>query len=403
MCARGAGGRGALERYSDRVDALLRQLFADGGAAREPVAILALGGYGRRHLCLHSDIDLLVLFGGRIGAAEERFLAGVPAPALGSRGGRRPSGARARRLRISSRRTTRSSCWRCSMRGRSRVPVRCSIGSARCSTSPATHAFILTSLLAADRGTARAVQRDAVPARARREGSAGRAARPGGDADDCAADRPAAAAARPSRPGAVRRRRRLPAARPIHAAPRDRPQPERAQPRAAGAHRRSAGLSGRRAATARRAADERLLPACPHRRPLARMGAARRRRCRWGRTSGCRATASASSTRSRRRAIPASWIGAFQAAIDAGTEVTEEALSCIQQHVDRYRADDFFPDQPIARRCWRCSSRGPGSTRACRRCTTAGCSDACFPSSRRFRGAWCATSTTSTRSTSTRC
>src|SRR5205085_7655178 len=32
----------------------------------------------------------------------------------------------------------------------------------------------------------------------------------------------------------------------------------------------------------------------------------------------------------------------FQAALDAGTEVTEEALSCIQQHVDRYRADDFF-------------------------------------------------------------
>ena len=40
---------------------------------------------------------------------------------------------------------------------------------------------------------------------------------------------------------------------------------------------------------------------------------------------------------------PVSWVGAFQAAIDAGTEVSEDALSCIQQHVDRYRADDFFP------------------------------------------------------------
>jgi [protein-PII] uridylyltransferase len=40
---------------------------------------------------------------------------------------------------------------------------------------------------------------------------------------------------------------------------------------------------------------------------------------------------------------PASWIAAFQAAIDNGSEVTEEALSCIQQHADRYRADDFFP------------------------------------------------------------
>src|SRR5687767_11721404 len=67
--ARGAGGRAALERHSDRVDALLRQLFAEAGAPDRPMAIVALGGYGRRHLCLHSDIDLLVLFGGRIGAS----------------------------------------------------------------------------------------------------------------------------------------------------------------------------------------------------------------------------------------------------------------------------------------------------------------------------------------------
>jgi len=70
---RGAGGRGALERYSDRVDALLRQLFSDG-TPPDNVVVLALGGYGRRHLCLHSDIDLLVLFGAQIAAAEERFL-----------------------------------------------------------------------------------------------------------------------------------------------------------------------------------------------------------------------------------------------------------------------------------------------------------------------------------------
>ena len=71
---RGAGGRAALERYSDRVDALLRQLFLDASPPDRLVVVLALGGYGRRHLCLHSDIDLLVLFGEPIGAEEERFL-----------------------------------------------------------------------------------------------------------------------------------------------------------------------------------------------------------------------------------------------------------------------------------------------------------------------------------------
>ena len=37
-------------------------------------AIAALGGYGRRQLCLHSDIDLLVVFDGPLGDEDERFL-----------------------------------------------------------------------------------------------------------------------------------------------------------------------------------------------------------------------------------------------------------------------------------------------------------------------------------------
>src|SRR5436853_732607 len=72
--SRGAGGRVALERHADRVDALLRQVFAEAGTTAVPVAVVALGGYGRRHLCLHSDIDLLLLFGNGIGPAEERFV-----------------------------------------------------------------------------------------------------------------------------------------------------------------------------------------------------------------------------------------------------------------------------------------------------------------------------------------
>ena len=78
--ARGAGDRAALERHADRVDGLLRQLFSDAGVPDRPVAVIALGGYGRRHLSLYSDIDLLVLFGGRIGRSGERFLRGFLNP-----------------------------------------------------------------------------------------------------------------------------------------------------------------------------------------------------------------------------------------------------------------------------------------------------------------------------------
>src|SRR5215203_4296508 len=77
--ARGAGGRASLERYSDRVDSLLRQLHADAVPAGA-VAVLALGGYGRRHLCLHSDIDLLILFAAPIDSDNERFLRGFLHP-----------------------------------------------------------------------------------------------------------------------------------------------------------------------------------------------------------------------------------------------------------------------------------------------------------------------------------
>ncbi len=71
---RGEGGRQALKQYSHRMDAMVQQLFAEAGPLSQTTCIFALGGYGRRELCLHSDIDLLVLFSGPIGPGDERFL-----------------------------------------------------------------------------------------------------------------------------------------------------------------------------------------------------------------------------------------------------------------------------------------------------------------------------------------
>ena len=69
------GGAQAAEDYSTRVDGLLTRIYAEAASQTEtPVALVAIGGYGRRHLCLHSDIDLLILFGGPIAAAEERLV-----------------------------------------------------------------------------------------------------------------------------------------------------------------------------------------------------------------------------------------------------------------------------------------------------------------------------------------
>jgi [protein-PII] uridylyltransferase len=76
----GSAGRAAAERYADRVDTLLQRLFFAAPPTDTPVAILALGGYGRRHLTLHSDVDVLVLFEGPVGADQERFLRGFLHP-----------------------------------------------------------------------------------------------------------------------------------------------------------------------------------------------------------------------------------------------------------------------------------------------------------------------------------
>ena len=77
---RGLGGRAAHARFSDRFDAIIRRMAAAAPAPRSSLAIAALGGYGRRTLCLYSDVDLLIVFDGRIGREEERFVKAILHP-----------------------------------------------------------------------------------------------------------------------------------------------------------------------------------------------------------------------------------------------------------------------------------------------------------------------------------
>jgi [protein-PII] uridylyltransferase len=70
----GDSGVAALARYATHVDDRLRGLYEAAGPPGRSVALVAIGGYGRRHLCPFSDIDLLVVFSGAVEDGEERFL-----------------------------------------------------------------------------------------------------------------------------------------------------------------------------------------------------------------------------------------------------------------------------------------------------------------------------------------
>ena len=68
----GATAAGALAHFTAYVDRETRRFAASGPPLQ--AALIALGGYGRKHLCPYSDIDLLIVFEGVVGSAEERFL-----------------------------------------------------------------------------------------------------------------------------------------------------------------------------------------------------------------------------------------------------------------------------------------------------------------------------------------
>lgn len=64
---RGMSGKALLRHHSDLVDEFIRRCFANarhtcGAETEEAVALVALGGYGRRELFPYSDIDLMILY-----------------------------------------------------------------------------------------------------------------------------------------------------------------------------------------------------------------------------------------------------------------------------------------------------------------------------------------------------
>lgn len=63
-------GRALCEAYADKADAYLRTLFAEAVPSMDGIALVALGGYGRRELSLQSDLDVLLLHDDRSDIGE---------------------------------------------------------------------------------------------------------------------------------------------------------------------------------------------------------------------------------------------------------------------------------------------------------------------------------------------
>jgi [protein-PII] uridylyltransferase len=77
----GKAGRETLARYATRMDALVRDIAEPARADLSTAAVVcAVGGYGRRALCLNSDVDLLIVTAGPIGRDEERFVKSLLQP-----------------------------------------------------------------------------------------------------------------------------------------------------------------------------------------------------------------------------------------------------------------------------------------------------------------------------------
>ncbi|MBW1782339.1 MAG: [protein-PII] uridylyltransferase [Deltaproteobacteria bacterium] len=65
-------GRETARRYAELMDRFVRSLFLEAGFTEHSsgedggLTVMALGGYGREELCLHSDVDLMVIHQGKL-------------------------------------------------------------------------------------------------------------------------------------------------------------------------------------------------------------------------------------------------------------------------------------------------------------------------------------------------
>ena len=238
----GEGGVSALARYAAHVDDRLRQLHADAGPSGRSVALIAIGGYGRRHLCPFSDIDLLVLFDGAVEEEEERFLRRLLHP-LWDAGF--VVGHQVRDAAELAKPEVDNPEFLLALTDARLVTGDAALFDRMLESFhvPRTHAHVLGGAAGVDRDAPRPVQRHALSARAGREGRAGRPARHLGGAHHRRRHRSVAAAARHRSLGAAGAGGGLSAARPIARASRTAPQRQRARARAPGEGGRPVRLS----------------------------------------------------------------------------------------------------------------------------------------------------------------
>src|SRR5678815_4885392 len=70
--------QGVLRQVTELLEQVVHEIFADAIKAlpqrSRHISILATGGFGRRELQPHSDVDLILLFGQQLQSGEDEFL-----------------------------------------------------------------------------------------------------------------------------------------------------------------------------------------------------------------------------------------------------------------------------------------------------------------------------------------